>query len=491
MMDRWVYPYFIAFVSFLLYVVGNVVKTKYPRASLILRYGSPIVMLLYSAVIISQPLNLVRGLFALLASLVALFVTPYTARYEQRKYPRRNLTILIDLFALSIYLVFISENLVSFVMFWLFAEIVGFFAIVFEVERRTLIAGLRYLLVSMVPADVALLTILGSTAIKLGFAEAFQLPLNELSTALLGINPVLHLIVAVGLLAKAAVAPFHFWLPDAHSLAPAPASAILSGVMVKMGIYGLYLVLPSIESAYVYQALLVLASLTVIYGGLQALIQEDIKRILAYSTIENTSLIAIALASYGAYKIDLLFTAALVYSVAHGIFKATLFMNSGTVEIIAHTRDLSKLGYLARVASKPTMTALLSVLSLIGTPPTLGFLGKILLLAGLVSVYQVSATASALLLVVAALGAALAVAYGLRYITVYWGATSISKLKELNPNTGTEASELGLSILNIVLTIPIYVVVAFTGVISLDLIYVVPISLATAMMSVLIFYTYS
>lgn len=491
MMDRWVYPYVIASVSFLLYVVGNVVKTRYPRASLILRYGSPIVMFLYSAVIISQPLNLVKGVFALLASLVALFITPYTVRYEQHKYPGRNLTILIDLFALSIYLVFISENLVSFVMFWLFAEIVGFFAIVFEVERRTLIAGLRYLLISMVPADVALLTILGSTAIKLGFAEAFQLPLNELSTALLGINPALHLIVAVGLLAKAAVAPFHFWLPDAHSLAPAPASAILSGVMVKMGIYGLYLVLPSIESAYVYQALLVLASLTVVYGGLQALIQADIKRILAYSTIENTSLIAIALASYGAYKIDLLFTAALVYSVAHGIFKATLFMNSGTVEIIAHTRDLSKLGYLARVASKPTMTALLSVLSLIGTPPTLGFLGKILLLAGLVSIYQVSATASALLLVVAALGAALAVAYGLRYITVYWGATSISKLKELNPNTGTEASELGLSILNIVLTIPIYVVVAITGVISLDLIYVVPISLATAMMSVLIFYTYS
>ncbi|MGC8974708.1 MAG: complex I subunit 5 family protein, partial [Thermoprotei archaeon] len=285
--------------------------------------------------------------------------------------------------------------------------------------------------------------------------------------------------------------PLHFWLPDAHSLAPAPASAILSGVMVKMGIYGFYLVVPAIESMYACYTLLVLASLTVIYGGLQALIQADIKRILAYSTIENTSLITIALASYSAYKIDLLLTAALVYSVAHGIFKASLFMNSGTVEIITHTRDLSKLGYLAKIVSKPVITALLSILSLIGAPPTLGFLGKILLLAGLVSVYQVSVTAATLLLVVAALGTALAVAYGLRYITVYWGATTFNKPKELKLSTGTEISELSLSLLNVALSLPIYVTVVIAGLAPLDLIYVVPIGLATAMMSALIYYTYS
>jgi formate hydrogenlyase subunit 3/multisubunit Na+/H+ antiporter MnhD subunit len=490
-MDAWTYPYVVAFTSFTLYVIGNAVKSRYPLISLAVRYCSPLVMLLYSTLLVSQPASFIKGLFALLASIVALFITPYTVHYEHHKYPGRNLTILIDLFALSVYLVFISENLMSFVMFWLFAEIIGFFAIVFEVERRTLVAGLRYLLVSMVPADIALLTILGIAAIRLGFAGALQLPLNELGHYLLGVNPVLHLIIAVGLLAKAAVAPLHFWLPDAHSLAPAPASAILSGVMVKMGVYGFYLVLPSIESMYVYYALLVFASLTVVYGGLQALIQADIKRILAYSTIENTSLITIALASYGAFKVDLLLTAALTYSIAHAVFKASLFMNSGTVEIMTHTRDISKLGYVARVASKPTLTALLSILSLIGTPPTLGFLGKILLLAGLASIYQVSVTAAVLLLMIAALGAALAVAYGLRYVTVYWGSTSPNKPKELKLNTGTETPELSLSILNIALTLPIYVSTAIIGLTSLDMLYVAPLGLATVMMAALIYYTYT
>jgi formate hydrogenlyase subunit 3/multisubunit Na+/H+ antiporter MnhD subunit len=490
-MDAWTYPYVVAFTSFTLYVIGNAVKSRYPLISLAVRYCSPLVMLLYSTLLVSQPASFIKGLFALLASIVALFITPYTVHYEHHKYPGRNLTILIDLFALSVYLVFILENLMSFVMFWLFAEIIGFFAIVFEVERRTLVAGLRYLLVSMVPADIALLTILGIAAIRLGFAGALQLPLNELGHYLLGVNPVLHLIIAVGLLAKAAVAPLHFWLPDAHSLAPAPASAILSGVMVKMGVYGFYLVLPSIESIYVYYALLVFASLTVVYGGLQALIQADIKRILAYSTIENTSLITIALASYGAFKVDLLLTAALTYSIAHAVFKASLFMNSGTVEIMTHTRDISKLGYVARVASKPTLTALLSILSLIGTPPTLGFLGKILLLAGLASIYQASVTAAVLLLMIAALGAALAVAYGLRYVTVYWGSTSPNKPKELKLNTGTETPELSLSILNIALTLPIYVSTAIIGLTSLDMLYVAPLGLATAMMAALIYYTYT
>ncbi|MEM2020743.1 MAG: complex I subunit 5 family protein [Zestosphaera sp.] len=489
--EGWLLTYIVAFVSFTLFLAGSLLRERLPTVSIALRGASSVLLLIYSVFIMSNATDFVRGSFALLASLIALFLVPYTSSYERRKYPGMNLSIVIDMFVLSVYMVFVSENLFSFIMFWLFAEIAGFFTIVFEVERRTLIAGLRYLLISMVPADVALLSILGIAAIKHGFTQALLVPLSEVSTVLSDLNPVLYLIIAVGFMAKAAVAPLHFWLPDAHSLAPAPGSAILSGVMVKMGIYGLFLTIPAVTSPYVYYTLIALASLTVIYGGLQALIQSDIKRVLAYSTIENTSLITIALISYKLFNMNTLLTAAVIYSLAHGIFKASLFMNSGTIEIITHTRDISKLGYLARIAGKPTLTAILSILSLIGAPPTLGFLGKILLLAGLVSLYQASMTIAITLLVVAALGAALAVAYGLRYITVYWGATPTKGFEGLKLNPGTENPELGLSLLNVVASLPIYAVLTVFGFLTLDLLYIVPIGLATVMMLALIFYTYS
>ncbi len=490
-LEGWLTTYFVAFVSFMFFLAGSLLRGRLPTASTVLREASSILLLIYSLFVMSNATDLVRGSFALLTSLIALFLVPYTSSYERRKYPDMNLSIVIDVFILSVYMVFVSENLFSFIMFWLFAEIAGFFTIVFEVERRTLIAGLRYLLISMVPADVALLSILGISAIKHGFAQALLIPLSGVSAVLSDLNPILYLIIAIGFMAKAAVAPLHFWLPDAHSLAPAPGSAVLSGVMVKMGIYGLFLTVPTTTSPYVYYTLIAFASLTVIYGGVQALIQSDIKRVLAYSTIENTSLITIALISYKLFNINTLLTAAVIYSLAHGIFKASLFMNSGTVEIITHTRDINRLGYLARIADKPTLTAILSVLSLIGAPPTLGFLSKILLLAGLVSLYQVSVTAAITLLVVAALGAALAVAYGLRYITVYWGATTNKEFEGLKLNPGTESPELGLSLLNITASLPIYAALVMFGFLTLDLLYIVPIGLATVMMLALIYYTYS
>lgn len=489
--EGWMILYVVAFTSFTLCMLGNTFKSRSPLISTALRESSAILLTLYSLYVASSPLGFIRGTLALLTALIAVFIIPYTNGYERHKYPGRNLSIIIDMFVLSVYMVFVSETLLAFIMFWLFAEIVGFFTIVFEVERRTLIAGLRYLIVSMVPADVALLSILGISAIKYGFTQALQMPMSDIAVSLIGLNPVLHLIIAVGFLAKAAVAPLHFWLPDAHSLAPAPGSAILSGAMVKMGIYGLLLVIPAVDSPYVHYTLLAFASLTVIYGGLQALIQTDIKRILAYSTIENTGLITLAAVSYKCFNVNLLLTAAVVYSLAHGLFKATLFMNSGTVEIITHTRDISKLGYLARVSSKPVLTTLLSVLSLIGAPPTLGFLGKILLLAGLASVYQISTPATVVLVVVAALGAALAVAYGLRYITVYWGSTSTVNREELKTSPDTELPELSLSFLNLLATLPLYAILAVSGFLALDFLYIVPIGLATIMMLSLIYYIYS
>jgi len=404
-------------------------------------------------------LDVISKVFAVLCLLVGAFLTVYTQTYERVKYGGGGLTSLIDTFVFSIYFVFISTELFIFIMAWLFAEIIGFFNIVYEVERRTLVAGLRYLLISMIPSDIALLTMLGVVAGKLSLGEAFLTPVNGLNKILTDVNPAFYTLILLGFLGKAAVAPFHFWLPDAHSLAPAPASAVLSGVMVKMGIYGIFRVIPSVPSTdYTLYLLTFLSSITVIYSGLQALTQTDIKRVLAYSTIENTGIIALALTTYRLFNLDVLLTGALLYSLAHGIFKAALFMNSGVVEVLTHTRELPKLGYLGRVAPKPTYSALISTMSLIGVPPSLGFVGKVLVFTGFTEAILNSPPVGVLLVSVLAVGVALSAAYGSRYMLTYWGAIKVKPPSEVRSVPQLESSDFTMSLMNVVATFPTLIV---------------------------------
>jgi len=430
------------------------------------------------------------ALFAILAALVGLSVGLYVDSYEVLKYKVRNLRLLIDLFSLSMFATFISPNLVSFIMFWLFAEIVGFFAIVFEVHRRTLAAGLRYLVVSMVPADIALIALVALSSIRLGFEEAFLLPVSRIGEVLGNLGPALSTIIALGFMAKAAIAPLHFWLPDAHSLAPAPASALLSGVMVKMGIYGLLRVLPSLNNLTLY-IIVAFSAITAVYGGIQALVQNDIKRLLAYSTIENTGLIALALAVHGVFGTKTLLTASLFLVIAHGLFKAALFLDSGIVEIAAHTRELPRLGHLSRVLSLPSISSLNSVLSLIGVPPTLGFLAKLYLFAGFIEVAYLAPTIGIALLAATVLGVALAIGYGVRYLTIYWGSLERpSEVVELRDKP-LILSEFFLACLNIVLSIPIYVLLGILGYTPIGIMYLAPFALLKVIFVILLYYVYT
>jgi NADH:ubiquinone oxidoreductase subunit 5 (chain L)/Multisubunit Na+/H+ antiporter, MnhA subunit len=415
------YRYLIYIFSAFLVLFGGTTKLSDRRLGVALRVLGFVLVLAYSSITIE---NLFAKVLAISSSAIATLVTIYTTSYAKLKYGFPYLQLLVDAFSLSITFTFASRYLIEFVTCWIIAELIGFVLIAFEWftqgARGALEAGVRYLLVSMVPADITLFTLVALTGIE----KAFTVDIVGLAPAIQG-SSILTVLCMIGFLAKAAVAPLHFWLPDAHSLAPAPASAMLSGLMVKMGVYGLYLLAfyPVDVNLYAYM-LMVCGSITAIYGGLQALAQVDIKRILAYSTISHTSVMAILLGFSIAFNSAEALQAALFYIVAHAFFKASLFMDSGVVEIIAHTRDIGSLGYISRLYSLESTTALLAILSLIGAPPLPGFIAKFTTILSITN--KLSATPpAAILLVVIAIEIALSVGYGAKYLLTHFGSSAI------------------------------------------------------------------
>lgn len=200
------------------------------------------------------------------------------------------------------------------------------------------------------------------------------------------------LLILLGLGVKAGMWPFHVWLPLAHSAAPSPVSSLMSGVMVKTAIY-MMARLFLFSSAFAHPAfgylLLTLGAISSFWGILFALLQQDIKRALAYSTVENVGLIligfggAIAGRTLGIPLVVILGAgAALFHALNHSLFKSLLFMGAGSVDIAAHTRDLNNLGGLARNMPVTTAFFTLGAAAASALPPLNGFAGEWVLYQG-------------------------------------------------------------------------------------------------------------
>lgn len=418
--------YYTSIAMVMLVLVGSVFRNRVVRG---IGYAALITIPLYS-IAVGGPWDSISSIMAILAAVVGFASSMYTDGYEEFKYGGGNLHMLIDVFSVSVYATFTAINIVLFIVCWLIAELIGFFTIVYEVGERTLTAGLRYIAVSMIPSDMALMTFLASLSTRITVIEALFTPISDVGRLLVDLPPILYGIMMLGFIAKAAVIPLHFWLPDAHSLAPAPASAILSGVMVKMGVYGVLRILPSVSSVPILATFLFFGVLTSIYGGLLAIAQSDIKRVLAYSTIEHTGLIITALTLHRMYNITVFLEAALIMVCSHALYKAALFLNSGSVEVYTHTRDISRLGYLAQDMPAEALSALISILSLIGVPPTIGFIAKLLLLTALVHHLIMNPALGTTLIALVSVAIALAAVYSIKYATVYWGTWRSKQSRE-------------------------------------------------------------
>ena len=366
-------------------------------------------------------------LMLIIINLVAFLAILYSVSYMKKFTAKSTYYGLFLLMLAGMNGVVLTGDFFNLFVFLEIAAIASYALVAFGVEAEELEASFKY----MVMGSVASVLILFS--IGLIYSLTGSLNMAHVGTILQGQNGNLisfsMILFLAGFGLKAAIMPFHAWLPDAHPSAPAPISAMLSGVLIKA--LGVYVILRiffnvfgmNIQLSWIF---MILGCLSMVGGGLLAIKQEDFKRLLAYSSISQIGLIMLGVGCGNYWGI----LGALFHLFNHASFKALLFLNSGAVEYSTGTRELKKMGGLSKAMPFTGATSTIGSLSISGIPPLNGFWSKLFIIMGLVYAGRY------VLAVITILVSVLTLAYYLkvqRYAFFGKLEESLEKVKEVPP----------------------------------------------------------
>jgi len=349
-------------------------------------------------------------MFGLLISGVGLLIILYAAYYLHHDDPAGKFFTQLMLFMAAMLGVALSDNLLLLVVFWELTSISSFLLVGYWGHKADARAGARMALAVTGGGGLVMLAgivLLGQMAGTYDLSEMLSRGEQVKAHAL---YPLMLVLILVGCFTKSAQIPFHFWLPEAMA-APTPVSAYLhSATMVKAGIFLLARLYPVIGGTEMFQSIVVTVGLsTMVFGAYVAVFRHDIKSLLAYSTISHLGLIVflIGLAS------PLSAVAAVFHILNHATFKASLFMTAGIIDHETGTRDIRRLGGLAKFLPWTATLAMIAAASMAGLPLANGFLSKEMFFAEAVQ----GQTAFGILVPLAAtIGGICSVAYSLRFI---------------------------------------------------------------------------
>jgi hydrogenase-4 component B len=306
---------------------------------------------------------------------------------------------MLNLFLLTMTLVVLADNVLTFLLLWEAMSLASYFLVMTEHDGPdTTAAGGWYL--AMTHVGLALIL----TAFVLLIPPAGGSSFAELRLTAEGLPPaargLVFTLAVLGFGGKAGLVPLHVWLPRAHPAAPSHVSALMSGVMVKLGVYGVLRVgldLLGEGPAWWGGLLILLGAASALLGVLYALMEDDLKRLLAYSTVENVGLVFIGagagllFASLGEPAAAVLaLAAALYHALNHTAIKSLLFLGAGAVLHATGTRDMNRLGGLIRGMPWTAAGFLLGALAIAGLPPLNGFVSEWLLFQALLPAIQSS-----------------------------------------------------------------------------------------------------
>jgi len=317
-----------------------------------------------------------------------LYGTGYLKSYRHLKVNQELHWVFYILFHVSMLWVCMFEHGIAFLVAWELMSLSSMMLVIFESHNKSILkAGINYMI--QMHLSVVLLT--------LGFVFLYVNTgsFNFSGLALLPLGPHwiwIFILLFAGFAIKAGFIPFHTWLPQAHPAAPSHISGVMSGVIVKLGIYGIFRIIMYLRTDWLIfgQVILALSVVTAIYGIANAALRTDFKQMLAYCTIENIGIIGIGLGigligigNNNQMMVMLGFCGALLHTLNHSLFKSLLFFGAGSIYQQTHTRNIERLGGLIK---KMPMTAglfLIGALAIGGIPPFNGFVSEFIIYTGL------------------------------------------------------------------------------------------------------------
>lgn len=328
------------------------------------------------------------AVFILVISLVAFAVSIYALGYTREYYGRKSLGFLgamYNLFLLSMVLVVTAGNALLFLMLWELMALVSYLLVVFDHQNpRVRRAGFVYIVMTHVGTAFILVAFL------IFFRYTGSFSFADFAKAAAHLPPLMRdlafIFALIGFGTKAGIVPLHIWLPLAHPAAPSHVSALMSGVMIKTAVYALMRLLLDIMGAGpLWWGLLVLliGAASALLGILYALMQNNLKQLLAFSSVENIGIIFLGLGvalvsvSFGRPGLAALgAVAALYHLMNHGVFKSLLFLSAGSVLQAAHTADMEKLGGLLKRMPWTGFFFLIGAVSISALPPFNGLVSE-------------------------------------------------------------------------------------------------------------------
>lgn len=319
----------------------------------------------------------------------SLYGIGYMKSYEEQNGNTSLHWILFVFFHVSMLSVCVIQNGLAFLIAWELMSISSLLLVIFEhYKPDTLKAGMNYLIqmhIGVVFLSIAFIRVYFSEG-SFDFVSIASF-FNHHSSILL------FLLFFIGFGIKAGFIPFHTWLPHAHPAAPSHISGVMSGVIVKMGIYGILRMVFYLNTDLILigESILILSVITALYGILNAAVHRDFKRMLAFCTIENIGIIGmgIGIGMIGKginnqYLMLIGFAGALLHTLNHSLYKSMLFFTAGNIYQQTHTRNMEHLGGLIKRMPTTAFFFLCGALAIGGLPPFNGFISEFLIYSGLI-----------------------------------------------------------------------------------------------------------